>query len=237
MTRKQKKVDGWTDRMKGVPCFLIGCGTSLIDVELDILKPYFTIGLNRAFYKIDPTVIMWQDLGMWMEEGKKIKNLKAIKYCREASYMETERGDQKFYKFRLVGRDNKLTGIPSLLYGRGSSGGIGYQLAHILGCNPIVLVGMDCRKRKKNIEKKEKKMTSFYGNNPKYRDLTLKNCVKSLEWIKKVGESRTIISCSKGKVFAESISIKEAVNTIKNIEPHSRKYWKKKLFGKELPEE
>ncbi len=224
-----KKVGGWTDRMKGVPCFLIGCGVGLLNLDLDILKPYFTIGLNRAFYKIDPTVIVWQDLDMWLKGGKKIKKLKAIKYCRVASHTD-DKGGEKFYHFKLTGKDSKIPGSASLLYGRGSSGAIGYQLAYILGCDPIILVGMGCRKDKKT------KYTSFYGNNPKYRPLTLKNCVKSLEWIKKCSQgNRTVINCSKSKVFGPAIPLEEVIKNTKNIEPHSRKYWKCKLLGKELP--
>ena len=234
MKRKKdnsKKVEGWTDRMKGIPCFLIGCGVGLIGVDLNILKPYFTIGLNRAYHKIDPTIVVWQDLDMWLKEGKEIKKLKAVKYCRIASHT-SETGKDNFYHFNLTGRESKIPGSASLLYGRGSSGAIGYQLAYILGCDPIILVGMGCRKDKKI------KYTSFYGNNPKYRPMTLKNCIKSLEWIKKVSKDRrTIINCSKSKVFEEIIPIEEVIKNTKNIEPHTRKYWECKLLGKELPPE
>ena len=40
--------------------------------NLDILKPYFTIGVNRIFYIYTPTILIWQDIQMWNNEKKNI---------------------------------------------------------------------------------------------------------------------------------------------------------------------
>ncbi len=113
----------WVDKMKGVPVFLLGNGPSIFDENIDLepLYDYFTIGINRIFYKFDPTILIWQDLALWLKEKKEVMKTRAIKYCREGS--ETRGG---FYTFKLNLREPKLMGQTTVLYGRGSSGTITY---------------------------------------------------------------------------------------------------------------
>lgn len=193
----------WAGKMKDIPCFLLGNAPSLSELDnMSILDNYFTIGINRIFYKYDPTILMWQDLALWSQEKKKVLKTKSIKYCREGS--ETQGG---FYTFYLHGREAKLTHDITKLYGRGSSGSIAYQFAYALGCNPIILVGMDCRYTKKG-------KTDFYGNNAMHRSHTLPSCVEGLKFIQKNSKNKTIINCSKNKVFEERKTIEEAVSML-----------------------
>ncbi|KKL09170.1 hypothetical protein LCGC14_2568560, partial [marine sediment metagenome] len=112
---------------------------------------------------------------------------------RESS--ETQGG---FYTFKLQGRDPKLANVTKTLYGRGSSGSIAYQFVYALGCDPIILVGMDCQYDKKG-------RTDFYGNNSMHRKHTLPACVQGLKFIRKNKKDRKIINCSKNKVFKEGV--------------------------------
>lgn len=190
----------WMDKMKDIPCFILGNAPSLNNIEdMSILDNYFTVGLNRIFYKYDPTVLMWQDLALWSQERAKVLETKSIKFCREAS--ETQGG---FYTFFLQGREPKLTHDINKLYGRGSSGSIAYQFVYALGCDPIILVGMDCCYTKKG-------QTDFYGNNSMHRSHTLPACVKGLEFMKSHSGKRTIINCSSNKVFSEKKTIEEVI--------------------------
>ena len=211
-----KKVNHWKKAMKNVPGFIVGCGPSLKKIDLKILKPYFTIGINRAFLKLDTTVLVWQDLSLWMKEKKKVLAAKSLKYCRLGS--ETK---GNFYHFRLSGNKSKLPDTPSILYGRGNSGPIAFQFAYSIGCNPIILIGMDCKYD-------DSGNTNFYGINPMHRGHTLKSCKDGLKWIQTCGHERTIINCSKNKVFSERIKIEEAVEKYGG-EPHDREYWVHKL--------
>ena len=93
------------------------------------------------------------------------------------------------------------------LYGRGSSGTITYQFVWALGCNPIILVGMDCKND-------DKGRTDFYGKNPMHRTHTLPYCKKGLKFMKQNSHGRTIINCSKNSVFPERVKLKEAVKMI-----------------------
>ncbi len=203
--KKSLSPERWHMRMEGVPCFILGNSPSLSEVDLSLLDNYMTIGINRIFYVYDPTILMWQDLALWVQERKLIMGTKAIKCCREHS--ETMGG---LYTFSLEGRESRLTSTPKKLYGRGSSGSIAYQLSRSLGCNPIALVGMDCCNRKT----RDGEITDFYGVNPMHKPHTLTNCVKGLEFIKKSSEGTVLYNCSDSGVFKERLTIEEVVSKL-----------------------
>lgn len=218
-----KDVSLWANSMKNVPCFLIGNGPSLKDVDLKIIKHYFSVGINRAFLKIDPTILMWQDQSLWLKEKKNVKKLKALKYCRKRASLNYK----DVYTFQLKDMNkpggSKLTTNPKKLYGRGSSSALAFQFAYSLGCDPIILLGFDCKNDGKN--------TDFYGVNPMHTSSTLAFCNKALKWIKKCGSGKRIISCSNNDRF-DNIKLEEALNTIDNLEKKKREEWIKMLFKK-----
>ena len=191
----------WAGRMADIPCFILGNGPSLEDIDLSPLNEFFTIGINRIFYTYDPTILMWQDLALWIQENKKIIETKAIKYCREGSEF---RGG--FYTFSLGKRDPRISHGVKVLHGRGSSGTIAYQFAFSLGCNPIICVGMDC--------KYEGKMTDFYGNNPMHKPHTLPNCKKGLKFIMGNHPDKTIINCSDTDILGKRHTLQEAISLL-----------------------
>ncbi len=189
---------GWYNCLAGVPAFLIGNGPSLEPIDLSILENYFTIGINRAFYKIDPTILMWQDAELYWNHRAEVTRLKAIKYCRDVN---DPKG--RFYHFKIAGRDFKLPDNPSVLNGFGSTGPLAFQLAWSLGCNPIVLLGYDCCYKNGK--------TDYYGKNPSHKPHTLANCRKGLVWIKSSGTNRDIINCSENEVFAQKHVLSDVV--------------------------
>lgn len=190
----------WINKMKDVPVFLLGNAPSIEDENLSILNDYFTIGTNRIFFVYDPTILLWQDLALWIQEKKRVMETRAIKFVRESA--DTEGG---YYGFKLEGKDARTPQSPNTLYGRGSSGSLLFQLAFVLGCNPIFLVGMDCKYRD------GKSKTDFYGNNPMHKPHTLINCTKALKFIESNQNVRTIINCSDSAVFKERTSLSDAV--------------------------
>ena len=211
----------WANRLKGIPCFIIGNGPLSLskDSDLSILDDYFTIGINRAFKIIDPTILIWQDLALYVKHKNLLKKkLKAIKYCRVGAEI-----GNRFYHFRMSGRESKLASSPDHLYGLGSSGPLSFQLAYALGCNPIILVGMDCRYSSDG-------KTDFYGKNPMHRPHTLKSCKSGLKWIRNVGHRRKIINCSKNKVFKERVKLKEAIVSLNDVKIRGRDALVKKLL-------
>ena len=211
-------VKNWTGALVGIPCFIIGNGPSLNRQNLALVdNRFFSIGINRAFYKIDPTILLFQDLQLWHTDKHRILKSNAIKYCRDRADIQG-----RFYHFKLATGDYCIPKNALMLHGRGSSGPLAFQLAHILGCDPVVLVAMDCRY--------EDDMTDFYGVNPMHKPHTLRNCTKGLKWIRDVKGEKNIFNCSDNKVFEKKFTLEETVKRLENISPMNRETLSKKIL-------
>lgn len=218
----QENTKYWEKSLKNVPCFLLGNGPSISNQDLSILKDYFTIGINRIFKKIDPTILFWQDLSTWLEHKNEIKKTKAIKLCRKGA--ETE---NYCYHFLLKRKNHVLTSSLKYLYGRGNTSALAFQVAYALGCNPIFLIGIDCKYAKNGD-------TNFYGKNKRHKRHTLPQCVEALKFIKKQSSYKDIktYSCSNDDVFLEKISIKTAAKIAGKENKKNREFYIKKIFQK-----
>lgn len=215
---QQYNVDNWRNALLDVPAFLLGNSPSIDDYDLSVLKNSFTVGINRIFYRFDPTILIWQDSELWYNHRSDIERLKAIKYCRH--YADPA---NRYYHFKLNNGDYRLPDSPTKLYGRGSTGPLAFQLAFLLGCNPIILVGMDCKCRNNK--------TDFYGNNPFHNPHTMNNCSKGLKWIKKSKSNRQIYSTSSNDVFENYISLEEAVNKFRPPNPLNQSKLRKMILS------
>jgi len=185
-----KRRNNWVGSLKKTACFIIGNGPSINDNDLSILDDYFTVGINRIILKYNPTILVWQDLHIW-DIHRQIISSPCILHAREGSYRNTGQ-NRIMYNWRLIGEQYEQCKYCTNSYaGRGSTSLIAYKLAWALGCDPIILVGIDCCYRNGQ--------TDFYGNNPDHKSTTLKYCNDALKIIKYT--SRKIISCSDNKVF------------------------------------
>lgn len=205
--KQRGQLKNWQGKMKDVPCFILGNGPSLNDEDISDLSSYFTIGINRSFLKLDSTVLLWQDIELWYTERKNIVKLAAIKVCRQQSDPQN-----RFFHFRLEMGAFKETNNPSLLYGSGSTGPLAVQFACALGCNPLIILGMDCKPRGS--------ATDFYGKNRHHKPHTMKNCMTGLRWIRESTLDREIFNCSENDLWPR-ISLVEAKKYI------DAKKWKK----------
>jgi len=183
LARRQRhqrySIKHWVDRLPDCPAFIIGNSYSLNDHNLLLLEDYFTIGINRSFYSIDPTILLWQDVQLWNTEFHRLHNTQSIKVARDIADPR-----RCYYNFYLKGGPYVFDPTKThILYGRGSSGPLGVQLAVAMGCRPIILLGMDCQKGPKG-------ETDFYGNNPHHRPHTLENCMLGLRFIIKMMNRR-----------------------------------------------
>lgn len=177
IARKQRhqryQIKHWVDTLPDTPAFILGNGPSIKDENMMLLEDYFTVGINRAFYLLDPTILLWQDISLWNTEYHRLHNTQAIKVARD-----TADPRRIYYNFHLKGNGYKFdTSKTHILHGRGSSGPLAVQLAVSMGCRPIVLMGMDCKRGPKN-------ESDFYGNNPHWLPHTLDNCKVGLEFIR-----------------------------------------------------
>lgn len=198
----------WSNRLQGFPCFIIGNGPSLNDYDIHLLDNYLTIGINRTFLKdgFDPTILMWQDLRLWQSEKDKIKRLKAIKFCRDATDPE-----KVAYHFKLKGGPFVLTSRINLMCGNGASGPLAFELAHCLGCRVIIFLGYDCKYKDGK--------TDFYGVNKDHAKHTLHTCRRGLMWVNGWHEKKIvqIINCSDNNVFPSRVSLEDAIKTVVDL--------------------
>ena len=211
-------VSNWTGAFAGLPVFIIGNGPSLNDHDLSPLENrYFSIGINRAFYKIDTTILLWQDLSLWHTDKHRILKTNSMKYCKDRADIQG-----RFYHFKLMAGDYKLPESASTLWGRGSSGPLAFQLAYILGCDPIVLLGMCCRYKNNK--------TSFFGTNPCHRPNSMRQCRNGLNFIKNCRSGRTVYNCSDNKVFDQHYELPDVLKRLENVEPLDRETLTQRLL-------
>ena len=197
-----KPMSKWKNILDGEVVFILGNAPSISKQKLDILDPYFTIGVNRIYYIYKPTILLWQDVQMWNNEKKKLIRQKSLKVSSHA-------GDPRklFINFSVKVGNFKFKKDPSILHGRGNTTALACQLAVSMGCSNIVLLGTDCRYGKDG-------RTDFYGNNEDHKSYTLKMCKNSMSWIKD-NCPVPIHNCSKNRLWPE----KKLINVIKELSP------------------
>lgn len=206
--REQRyQIKQWVDRLPDTPAFIIGNGPSINNFNLLLLEDYFTIGINRAFYVIDPTILIWQDVSLWNTEYHRLHNTQSIKVARDIADPR-----RIYYNYHLKGGGFKFDKTKThVLYGRGSTGPLAVQLAVSMGCKPIILLGMDCTRDKEG-------RSDFYGENPHWLPHTLDNCKIGLQFIKQHCPVE-IISCS----YNEFWEPQELSSVLDGIDPeHAR---------------
>jgi hypothetical protein len=210
--RQRNSVKNWKDKLTGEPAFILGNGPSINDVDLTILSPFFTVGINRIFYAFDPTVLFWQDIELWYSDRKKILETNAIKVCRDGADPQN-----RFFHYKLEGNGYRIPEHLNILFGRGSTGPLAVQFAYMLGCDPIILVGCDCKSRGH--------ATDFYGRNRHHLPHTMANCRKGLQWIKDfITPHRQVISCSNNDIFP-TVPLNEVIQGFPSERRKQRNHW------------
>lgn len=190
----------WGNILKGEPVFLIGNAPSLNNQNLGLLEGCFTIGMNRCFRIYDPTILLWQDRGMYKNDGiEEIRNSKSIKICRDIVNDKSE-----FNAFKLERGEYSFNATPNRLKGHGCTGAISAQFAVAMGAGCLVLLGCDG---------KYGKTTDFYGDNLQHKSHTLMNFRKAYKFIKEECPI-DVISCSESEYW-ESRELEDVVRELK----------------------
>jgi hypothetical protein len=196
-----KPIREWKSLLEGQAAFILGNAPSITRQNLDILNPYFTIGVNRILYIFTPTILIWQDIQMWNSEKKKIANNKSLKICNSVSDPR-----KAFLNFKVKGGNFKFGNDPSILHGTGNTTALAAQLAVNLGCSDIILLGTDCQYQSGK--------TDFYGKNKDHKSYTLKMCNVAMEWMRD-NCPIPVHNCSKNKLWPEE----NIVDVIKKLGP------------------
>jgi len=214
------RVRNWTDCLPDVPAFIIGNAPSVNEHNLDLIKDYFSVGLNRIFKKLDTTILLWQDVSLWTTDYHRIHNTQALKVARDIADPR-----RIYYNFHLKGGPYKFDRTKShVLYGRGSSGPLAVQLAVSMGCNPIILLGMDCKRGPQG-------ESDFYGDNPHWLPHTLDQCDRGLKFLKEECPVE-IISCGNADEYWDSLTLKEVLNRIDPKYAMGRQQYVKQILSR-----
>lgn len=223
LARKQRhqryKIRSWVNRLIDCPAFIIGNSPSLNDEPIHLLEDYFSIGINRCFYKIDPTILMWQDISLWNTEYHKLHSSQALKVSRDVSDPR-----KVYYNFHLKGNGYKFDLTSThIFHGRGSTGPIAVQLAVAMGCRPIVLLGMDCNRG-------ENGHSDFWGNNDHWTEATVSNCKLGLEFIKEQCPVE-VYNCGSAVEFWPRSSLESVLDSISNIHKIGRAAYVRRILN------
>ena len=165
------------------PCFIIGGGESLKHFDWNQLKGKLTIGINRVYEKLDPTIIFGQDphfvrwvlMGKYGDEAKKkFMESRAFKVwlltaiVSLPSYIHILKVWKSYASGRRAFPFSMKDGI-----GHGCNSGYGaLNFAACLGANPIYLLGYDMKgahwhdghPEKHGIQDENEKMAMFIEN-------------------------------------------------------------------------
>ena len=135
----------WKDRR----CFIIGGGPSLVDFDWSRLDGELVIGINRAFEKIDPTIIYSMDARFWgwLEQGK-ISSESLQKFNDSQAYkvwLDTVNFPfpPDIFTIPCAGVNDFPRSLKDGMGGGCNSGYGAINLAYALGANPIYLLGYD----------------------------------------------------------------------------------------------
>ena len=146
--RLKIKNNMWANRR----CFIIGGGPSLKNFDFSLLKNELVIGVNRAYEKIEPTIIFGADrqFFQWANEGKfgeeSLKRWNETKALKIRLYIEGDgdvKGLEKLYKINCFGAHGLSNDVEAGIAYGGNSGYAAINLALLLGASPIYLLGYD----------------------------------------------------------------------------------------------
>jgi len=217
----------WNNRLQGLPAIVIGGGGSVNKYKIFLeqnYKKFITIGINRIFtpyIKIDPSFLMWQDesLHQARKDLIELQKLKSIKFSRSKAGCHSVPS----FNFNIDKVHKKPLNLLELT-GMGSSGHLACQIAYLLGCSPIVVLGLDGRYDKK---------TDFYGDNPYYtdKDRAMKRHQKGIKWFFKfaVRNNIDLINLSANGKPREKPSEQELYDKL-YVNDDSRQYIWNKLY-------
>ena len=130
--------------LDGVTAFILGTGPSLPANRLASLYRYFTIGVNHLWkqaHTFRPTVGFWIDGGVYDENPEWFDSTQCV--CDQSALPRRDLDGRGFIALRGVGGPLPKRPSPKSLYLRPNTGVVAAIWAVSLGCEPVVLLGMD----------------------------------------------------------------------------------------------
>ena len=158
-------------------CFLLGGGQSLAGFDFHRLDSEITIGANVIYKFYVPTILVWEDVNLYLHRKEEIDKLTCIKYTRECWIQPSYKNVSGYKKaWQFFGSEGLTKG---LFGGKRSymTGVVMISLAVSLGYSPIYLLGYDGgmvggRLHFHNEYDKEKREAAFLNANVSYDEFT-----------------------------------------------------------------
>ena len=133
----------------GVPCYLIGGGPSLRGFDFSVLKNKLTVAVNLAFrYAPFATMFFTEDLRFIERYGSELGGFGGEKVWHCLRGIDPAKGIKACVGLNIIRetRDDKFWAKDLSSLSFSSCSGVGaINLAEILGCRPIYLLGFDAR--------------------------------------------------------------------------------------------
>lgn len=153
------------DIHKGKLAFLLGTGVSLDEIDENLLRPYVTMAIGDSLIKMSDPTYTWNTDGhifkfqtfqlLTSDKTKILIDAPAIgTEGEESTEIETEGLFKGIHPNRVFAVKRKDVPDPERHIARDSDNRVvfgisaaqgGAHLLHIMGCDPIVLLGHDCR--------------------------------------------------------------------------------------------
>ena len=181
---RRKILTEFVGSMRDQPCFIFACGPSLNKIDpyiQELHDNFFTVGINRSYEKIEPNILFFQDVIFSNENHDKMKELKDTLLVYREGVCDLK---GIAYRYRIC-EGWALANTLIDLYGTGTSLPLAFQIAWTFKCNPIIIVGADCKYAPDG-------STDFFGNNPWHHSETISRAAKGLEWVEKQCKDKNI---------------------------------------------
>lgn len=135
-----------TNQYAGKRCFVIGGGESLSSFNFESLTDEITVGINKSFLTVPSTILYLSDYNLYIQIQTNSELLSAWNSFKGIKVLAAPQIESVYVDAYVARRFSGL-GLPrSLEEGIecGNNSGFGaLVLAHLLGCNPIYLLGFD----------------------------------------------------------------------------------------------
>ncbi|OGV69575.1 MAG: hypothetical protein A2283_02095 [Lentisphaerae bacterium RIFOXYA12_FULL_48_11] len=159
---KHHRLDEYAGTMKGQRCFVVGNGPSLNKIDMSRLAGEIVIGSNRCFIGFEKWGVQFpfwgvedMEVGGWQSEGwKKMRG--TVKFVpadmlKFADPNDTDVCPIQLFRTNFTSTYPLFSIYPDLLFSGRTVTYVLLQLAAIMGCSPIYLIGVDFRFTQSNV--------------------------------------------------------------------------------------
>ena len=172
------KVSDFKNKYKGEIAFLLGGGPSLHDVDIDLITDHVCIAVNSGIQKYPFCKYFIsddEDIKNWSYYNDFIKTSSCVKFLYDKKFKNICRDLENVVLFKhksFFSPENNVYNLDGLkltkeepIIGSRTSMGSAAHLSFLMGCDPIVLLGNDCRLSKNG----KRYYWQFPGEEKQYR--------------------------------------------------------------------